>query len=80
MTLPPKNKRVLAWVDGEQYPFVGYFDEVEGWCMEVEYLNCDTHRNDIFGEVVAWQELPSRPTPLAPDTATPSDNATVLHK
>lgn len=62
--LPPKEKRVLAWVEGEEYPFVGYIDGYEDgdpWVMETEYLNCDTHRNDIFGEVIAWVDLPGRP-------------------
>ena len=59
MKLPEINKRVLAWVGGEQYPFVGYWDGNE-WLMEVEYLNCDTYRNDIFGEVVEWAKLPIR--------------------
>ena len=57
MTNPEDGKRVLAWVEGEEYPFVGYVENGK-WFMEVEYLNCDTHRNDIFGEVIAWQELP----------------------
>jgi len=65
MKLPEVEKRVLAWVDGEQYPFVGYItsnnlDEFgqADWKMEVGYLNCDTHRNDVFGTVTNWVELP----------------------
>ena len=57
MKPPEKNKRVIAWVEDEPYPFIGYFDGQE-WCMETEYLNYDTHRNDIFGPVVHWQEIP----------------------
>jgi hypothetical protein len=73
--MPPKDKRVLAWVSNSQYPFVGYFSDgiyddapPEGaWYMEVECLNGDTYRNDIFGDVVAWQEIPARPTMREPD-------------
>jgi hypothetical protein len=62
MELPPKGKRVLAWVEGEKYPFVGYcLNDKDIWYMEVGYLNCDTHINDIFGEVIAWSELPRIP-------------------
>ena len=55
---PEIGKRVLAYVEGEEYPFVGYWDGSE-WLMEVEYLNCDTYDNSIFGEVEYWMELPS---------------------
>lgn len=57
---PPEiNKRVIAWVEDEQYPFVGYWDGKE-WRMETEYLNYDGHGNDIFGPVIYWKPLPER--------------------
>jgi len=57
MKVPIINKRVLAWVEEELYPFVGYWDGKE-WLMEVGYLNADVCTSDIFGEVIDWIELP----------------------
>ena len=56
MILPEKNKMVLAWVEGEQYPFVGYYDGEE-WRMETKYLNYDCNNNDIIGVVYIWASI-----------------------
>jgi len=60
LVLPPKDKRVLAYLDDKNaYPFIGYFDG-EKWLMETGILNYDGNQNDIFGNVVSWQEIPKQ--------------------
>jgi hypothetical protein len=59
--LPEVNKRVLVWVEDEEYPFVGYWNGRE-WNMETSCLDYDTYRSSIFGDVVRWMDLPKKPT------------------
>ena len=58
--LPEVNKRVLVWVEDEEYPFVGYWNGRE-WNMETSCLDYDTYRSSIFGDVVRWMDLPKKP-------------------
>ena len=63
--LPVIGKVVLCCIEEDSAHndyFVGYYvgpDAKDGdWRMETERLNCDQHRNDVFGEVAYWMEIP----------------------
>jgi hypothetical protein len=69
--LPPIKRIVLCAIDGEEF-FVGYYNgppkekdyttpvywDGEEWSMVTDRLNCDNYRNDVFGEVTHWMEIP----------------------
>lgn len=60
MKLPEKNKRVLAWIFGEVYPFVGYHDG-KNWRLEASSLEYTCYLSQAHGKVVAWIDIPESP-------------------
>ena len=62
--LPPVDKDVLACTEEGVY-FIGHYSgrndneyDIPLWFVNVDCLNCDTYRNDAFGEVIKWMEIP----------------------